>query len=131
MSTKSPAESNMPSTSASVRPLSMTCVSPRSRGFDGRIGRPRNSSTISKPFVDGFLEPLARLDLDVLVERLAVGVHPDDQRPEVPHAEQPQALGHQVLPLDPLDLLDLRRLERRGAADDRQVDAAVLAQRLE
>ena len=34
----------------------------------------------------------------------------------------PEALGHELLPGDLLDLLDLGRLERRGTADDREVD---------
>ena len=60
--------------------------------------------------------------LDVAVERAAVGVDADGQRAEVLHPELPEALGHELLPGDLLDLLDLRRLERGGAADDREVD---------
>src|SRR5579871_547988 len=105
MSMYASADSIIPATPLIVMPLSITCVHPRSRGLAGRIGRPRNSSTISEPFIEGFLEPPARLDLHVLVERLAVGVHADDQRPEVADAKPPQAFGHQVLPLDLLDLL--------------------------
>ena len=49
-------------------------------------------------------------------------VDADGERAEVLDAELPEALGHQLLPGDLLDLLDLRRLERGGAADDREVD---------
>src|SRR3954447_11713695 len=68
------------------------------------------------------LELFLRGGLDVVVERVAVRVDADRERPEVLDAELPQALGHQLLPGDLLDLLDLGRLERRGPADDREVD---------
>src|SRR6266498_4066254 len=106
MSMYSPALSITPVTSVSVGPLSITCVQPRSRGLAGRAGSPRNSSMDRpglQPGVDGLVEPAAGLDLDVLVKALAVGVHTDDQRPEVAHPESPQALGHEILPLDLLD----------------------------
>src|SRR5436305_1612561 len=56
---------------------------------------------------------------------------PDRERPEVLHAELPQALGHELLPGDLLDLLDLGRLECRRAADDGEVDHPVAAHRLD
>src|ERR1044072_8739827 len=119
MSTNWPAVSNRPSMSLRFRPLSMTWVTPASRGFPGRAGTPR------KPSLKSGIELLQLRGgafLDVVVERVAVGVDPDGERPEVLDAEAPEALGHQLLPGDFLDLLDLRRLERGRAADDREVD---------
>src|SRR5205823_9129783 len=49
-------------------------------------------------------------------------VDADRERAEVLDPEAPQALGHELLPGDLLDLLDLGRLERRRPADDREVD---------
>src|SRR5436309_11128106 len=49
-------------------------------------------------------------------------VDADGERAEILDAELPEALGHQVLPRDLLDLLDLRRLECRSTADDREID---------
>ena len=66
-----------------------------------------------------------------MVEGVAVRVDADRERAEVLDAELPEALGHELLPHDLFDLLDLRRLERSGAADDREVDHAVLAHRLD
>src|SRR6185503_8674143 len=51
------------------------------------------------------------------------------ERPEVLDAEAPEALRHELLPHHLFDLLDLRRLERGGAADDREIDHALLAHR--
>src|SRR5579883_559126 len=118
MSTYAPAVSNSPSMSRRFRPLSMTWVRPVARGLPGRAGRSR------KPSKSGIelLQLLAGGGLHVPVERVAVSVDPDDQRPEVLHAELPEALGHELLPGDLLDLLDLGRLERGRAADDREVD---------
>src|SRR5215467_9740062 len=73
------------------------------------------------------LQLLLGCGLHVVVERVSVGVDADGERAEVAHAELPEALGHQLLPGD---LLDLRRLERGGAADDREIDHAVAAHRL-
>src|SRR5918994_1117798 len=128
MSTNSPAVSKSPSMSRRFRPLSITCVRPRSRGFGARCGTPRNPSL--KPGID-LLQLLLRALLDVVEDRVAVRVDADDQRPEVLDAELPEALGHQLLPGHLLDLLDLSGLERRRAADDREVDHPVLAQRLD
>src|SRR6478609_6042100 len=119
MSTNWPAVSNRPSMSRRLRPLSMTCVTPTSRGFPGRAGTPR------KPSLKSGIELLQlRLGaiLDIAVERVAVRVDADGERPEVLDAELPQALGHELLPGDLLDLLDLGRLERRRPADDGEVD---------
>src|SRR5262245_37109427 len=119
MSTNSPAVSNRPSMSRRLRPLSMTCVIPTSRGFPGRAGTPR------KPSLNSGIELLQLCPGPVLhlaVERAAVRVDPHDQRAEVLDAELPEALGHQLLPGDLLDLLDLGRLERGRPADDREVD---------
>src|SRR5215471_7832090 len=127
MSTKAPPTSNIPSMSRIPRPLSITCVSPSARGLPGRAGRSRNPSWNPLcPLEAGkdLLQSLLGRSLDVVVERAAVRVDADGQRPEVLHAELPQALGHELLPRDLLDLLDLGRLERRGPADDREVDNA-------
>src|SRR6187431_2112014 len=119
MSTNSPAVSNIPSMSRRLRPLSMTWVRPTSRGFPGRAGTPRNPSLNAGIQL---LELRLGAVLDVAVERAAVRVDADGERAEVLDAELPEALGHELLPGDLLDLLDLGRLERRGAADDREVD---------
>src|SRR6478672_8576291 len=119
MSTNCPAVSKSPSMSRRLRPLSITWVIPTSRGFPGRAGTPRN------PSLNAGIELLQLRPgpvLHVAVERAAVGVDPHDQWAEVLHAELPEALGHELLPRDLLDLLDLRRLERSRPADDREVD---------
>src|SRR5881275_2361173 len=102
----SPETSSTSSHARGPRPLSRTCV------------RPWCFSKTSKEL----LQLLLRLLLDVVEERVAVRVDADRQRPEVLDTELPEALGHELLPVDLLDLLDLRRLERSGAADDREVD---------
>src|SRR5262245_353294 len=119
MSTKSPPVSNIPSMSRVLSPLSMTWVSPTWRGLPGRAGTPSHPSL--KPGIE-LLQFLRRASLNIVIQRVAVCVDADDQRPEVLDAELPQAFGHELLPGHFLDLLDLRRLERRGAADDREVD---------
>src|SRR3954453_23001724 len=128
MSTKRPAVSNIPSMSRRFRPLSMTCVSPSVRGLPGRGGRSRKPSL--EPGKE-LLQLLLRRGLHVVVERVAVRVDAHGQRAEVLDAELPEALRHQLLPRDLLDLFDLRGLERRRAADDREIDHAVLAHRLD
>src|SRR4051795_832790 len=107
MSMYGPEVSSTSSHPRGPRPLSSTWVRPAVRG--------------SKPSND-LLQLLLGRGLDIVVERVAVRVDPDGERPEVPDAELPQALRHQLLPRDLLDLLDLGRLERGGAADDREVD---------
>src|SRR5262245_28485866 len=119
MSTNWPPVSKSPSMSRRLRPLSITWVRPTSRGLPGRAGTPRKPSL--KPCIE-LLQLRLRAVLDLAVQRPAVRVDPDDQRAEVLHSELPEALGHELLPGDLLDLLDLRRLERGGAADDREVD---------
>src|SRR5919106_2046112 len=109
MSTNSPAVSKRPSMSRRLRPLSITCVRPRLRGFGSRFGTPRKPSL--KPCIE-LLQLLLGALLDVVEHRVAVRVDADDQRPEVLDAELPEALGHELLPGDLLDLLDLGRLER-------------------
>src|SRR5687768_16585916 len=128
MSTNSPAVSKRPSMSRKLRPLSITCVRPTRRGLPGRAGTPRKPSL--EPGIE-LLQLQLRAVLDVAVERAAVRVDPDDERPEVLDAELPEALGHELLPGDLLDLLDLGRLERRGAADDREVDHSEPLHRLD
>src|SRR5580765_1146956 len=122
MSTNAPAVSKSPSMSRIPSPLSITCVSPSVRGLPGRAGRSRNPSW--KPLEAGkdLLQSLLGRSLDVVVERVAVRVDADRQRAEVLDAELPEALGHELLPGDLLDLLDLGRLERGRPADDRAVD---------
>src|SRR6188474_460655 len=97
-----------------LRPLSMTWVRPAVRGLDGRAGRSRNPL---KPGIE-ILQSLLRRFLDVVEERRPVGVDPDGERAEILDAELPETFGHELLPGHFLDLLDLCRLERRGAADD-------------
>src|ERR671919_1986130 len=121
MSTYSPAVSKRPSISRRLRPLSMTCVSPRVRGFASRDGMSRKPSCVSEACID-LLQLLAGLRLHVAVEGVAVRVDADRERAEVLDTELPQALGHELLPGDLLDLLDLGRLERRRTADDGEVD---------
>src|SRR5919198_2035884 len=111
----SPATSSTSSHARGPRPLSRTCVSPWC------------FSKTSKELLQLVLGTL----LDVVEERVAVRVDADGERPEVFHPELPEALGHELFPVDLLDLLDLRRLERGGPADDREVDHAVLAHRLD
>src|SRR5690242_10947298 len=118
----------MPSMSRRFRPLSMTWVRPSVRGLPGRSGRSRKPSL--KAGIE-LLQLLLGCGLNVVVERVAVGVDPDRQGPEVLDAELPEALGHQLLPGDLLDLLDLGRLERSRSADDREVDHPELAHRLD
>src|SRR6185437_6681916 len=114
MSTNWPAVSKRPSISRRLSPLSMTCVRPSARGFPGRGGRSRNPLELG---ID-LLQLLVRCGLDVVVERVAVGVDADGERAEILNAELPEAFGHQLLPGDLLDLLDLSRLEGRGPSDD-------------
>src|SRR5687768_9587869 len=99
MSTYSPAVSKRPSISRMLRPLSITCVSPLSRGFEGRGGRSRKFGCGS-PLEAGIelLQLLLGCGLDIVVERVAVGVDADGERAEVLDAELPEALGHQLLP---------------------------------
>src|SRR2546428_5598556 len=128
MSTNSPPTSNMPSISRRFIPLSITWVSPSVRGLPGRLGRPRKPSL--KPGIELLQFRLGR-SLDVVVEGIAVRVDADRERTEVLDTEAPEALGHELLPGDLLNLLDLGRLERGGAADDREVDHPVLPHRLD
>src|SRR6266508_3417189 len=128
MSTNCPPVSNIPSMSRRFRPLSITCVRPSARGLPGRCGRFRKPAL--KPGNDS-LQSFLRFGLHVVVERVPVRVDADGQRAEVLDAELPQALRHQLLPRDLLDLLDLRGLERGGTADDREIDHPVLAHRLD
>src|SRR5919202_7040118 len=128
MSTNCPAVSKRPSISRRFIPLSITWVKPSVRGLPGRCGRSRKPSL--KPCIE-LLQLLPGRGLDVVVEGVAVRVDADRERAEVADAELPQALRHQLLPRDLLDLLDLRGLERRGAADDREVDHPVPPHRLD
>src|SRR5579859_3050926 len=59
--------------------------------------------------------------LNFPVKAVTVGVNRHHERAEIFDPEFPQALGHQVLPPDLFNLFNLRRLQRRGATDDRQV----------
>src|SRR5690242_20061817 len=101
MSMKSPLVSSTSSQARGPRPLSITCVRPPARG-----ARPR-----SKPLIEHLQFLLGPL-LHVVEERVAVRVDADGERAEVFNQELPEALGHELLPVDLLDLLDLRRLER-------------------
>src|SRR5947209_1883619 len=106
----SPATSSTSSHARGPRPVSFTCVRPT---CSGRFRL--------KPGKD-LLQLRLGLRLHVAVERVAVRVDADGERAEVLDPELPEALGHQLLPHHLFDLLDLRRLERGGAADDREVD---------
>src|SRR5918995_1621833 len=117
MSMYSPLVSRMSSHARGPGPLSITCVRPP---LPGAL-KPRKE----------LLQLLLRAFLHVVVERVAVRVDPDRERPEVLDAELPEALGHQLLPGHLLDLLDLRRLERSRAADDREVDHPEAVHRLD
>src|SRR2546421_1831915 len=108
MSMYAPEVSSTSSHARGPRPLSITWVKPA-------------CPCVSKPRIE-LLELLAGCVLHVAVERVPVRVDADGQRAEILDAKLPEALGHQLLPGDLLDLLDLRRLERRRAADDREVD---------
>src|SRR5581483_3358048 len=125
MSMYRPLVSSRSSHARGPSPLSRTWVRPPSREM------PRSRPWLeSEPGIQLLqLPPGARLD--VAVKRVAVRVDADGERPEVPDAELPEALGHQLLPRHLLDLLDLRRLQRRGAADDREVDHAEALHRLD
>src|SRR6266540_1866620 len=102
----SPATSRMSSQARGPRPLSSTWVSP----WCG-----------SKSSIE-LLQFLERAFLHVVEQRVAVRVDADGERAEVLDAELPEALRHELLPGDLLDLLDLRRLERGRAADDGEID---------
>ena len=58
-------------------------------------------------------------------------IHPDQQRAEMPDAKTPQAFRMQIVEIDILDLLDPGGLQRRRAADDRQIGAAEFRERSE
>src|SRR5262249_34784822 len=120
MSTYSPAVSKSPSISRRFKPLSITCVSPRSRGLPSRDGTFRKVCS-SESCID-LLQLLQGTALDVAIPPATMGVDPDRERAEILHAELPEALGHELLPGDLLDRLDLGRLERGCPADDREVD---------
>src|ERR687891_579771 len=82
-------------------PLSMTWVRPWVRGLGERAGTPR------KPSKSGIelLQLLAGRFLHVVVERAAARVDGNGEGAEVLDAELPEALGHELLPVDLLDLL--------------------------
>src|SRR5438105_9016461 len=111
----SPATSRMSSHARGPRPLSITWVSP----WCG-----------SKTSIE-LLQLLLGAFLDVVEQGVAVAVDPDGERPEVLDPELPEALGHQLLPGDLLDLLDLGRLERRRPADDGEIAHSQAAHRLD
>src|SRR5438270_13266071 len=112
MSMYLPAVSSTSSQPRGPSPLSRTCVSPPSR-FSSRS---KLEAGIQ------LLELRLRARLHVVVERVAVCVDPDRERAEVLDAELPEALGHELLPRHLLDLLVLRRLERRGTPVDPESD---------
>src|SRR5882724_9942723 len=120
MSMKSPDVSSTSSQPRGPRPLSITCVSPPGRG-----ARPS-----SKALIELLQLGLCAL-LHVVEERVPVRVDADGERAEVFHSELPEALGHELLPGDLLDLLDLRRLECGRSADDREIDHAESLHRLD
>src|SRR3954447_13004182 len=115
----SPATVRTSSQARGPRPLSITCVRPTCSP------RPR-----LKPGKE-LLQLRLGAGLDVTVEGVPVRIDPDGERAEVLDAELPEALGHQLLPHHLFDLLDLRRLKRSSAADDREVDHAEPLHRLD
>src|SRR5882724_10283656 len=120
MSLKSPDVSRTSSQPRGPSPLSITCVSPPGRG----------SRPSSKALIELLQLGLCAL-LHVVEEGVAVRVDADGERAEVLDAELPEALRHELLPGDLFDFLDLRRLERCRAADDREVDHAQALHRLD
>src|SRR5690349_17026659 len=110
MSMCSPAISSTSSQPRGPRPLSSTCVRPPSPWI------PRSKSGIE------LLQLRLGARLHIAVERVAVRIDSNGERAEVLDPELPKALGHEVLPRDLFDLLDLRRLERGCAADNREID---------
>src|SRR3954467_13475100 len=114
----SPATSSTSSQARGPRPLSITWVNP----WCGV--KPRSKSLIE------LLELRLRALLHVVEERIAVRGGADGQRAEVFDPELPEALGHQLSRARLFDLLDLRRLVRSGAADDREVDHSACLPRL-
>src|SRR6185437_9797550 len=66
--------------------------------------------------------------LDALVRRAAVRIHGHQQRAEAPDAEAPDAFRVEVVHVDLFDRLDPGGLQRRGAADHREIDAADVAE---
>src|SRR5216684_2391868 len=120
MSMKSPDVSSTSSQPRGPRPLSITCVRPPGLG-----ARPS-----SKAFIE-LLQLGLRTLLHVVEERVAVRVDADGERTEVLDPELPEALGHELLPGNLFDLLDLRRLERGRPADDREIDHAEPLHRLD
>src|SRR5215216_4898763 len=110
-----------------LSPLSMTWVRPVCRGFGARAGRSRNPSKSA----NDLLQFLGGFGLNISVHRVAVRIDPDPERAKVLDAELPEAFGHELFPEDILDLLDLGRLERRRAADEREVDHSVLRHRVD
>src|SRR5687767_4707973 len=75
--------------------------------------------------------PLLRRGLDLHIEALAAAVHCNEQGAESVDAELPQRLRMQIVEVDVLDRLDPGRLERRRAADDGEIRAAVLLKSLQ
>src|SRR5438067_4213066 len=83
----------------------------------------RSSSTLASS-----LDPEAGVDvsqaslglgLDVAVDVAAEAVHADGERAQSIDAQLPEALRHQLLEVDLFDRVDLERLDRGRAADDR------------
>src|SRR4051794_8262398 len=109
MSMYSPATSSTSSQPRGPSPLSSTCVRPPSR-----------FSPMSKAGIE-LLQLLLGAGLDVVAERVAVRIDAHGEGAEILDPELPQALRHELLPCDLFDLLDLRRLDRGRAADDREV----------
>src|SRR3977135_4227572 len=96
----SPATSRPSSQPRGPKPLSITCVRP--------TWRPRLRSKAGNELLEFGLGA----GLDVVVERVAVGVDAGGEGAEVLYAELPEALGHQLFPGDFFDLFDLGCLER-------------------
>ena len=68
--------------------------------------------------------PVAGGMIDRVVQTSTVAVHRDQQRSEIVNAELPEAFRIEVIEVDVLDRVDPRRLQRRRAADDCEIDTA-------
>ena len=75
--------------------------------------------------------PRRRFGIHLRVQRAAMRIHRHQQRAEALDAEFPQALGMQVVHVDLLDRLDPGGLQRRRAADHREISAAEIAEGVE
>src|SRR2546423_8777799 len=110
MSTKAPATSTSPSTSATDSPRSRTCVTPCSRGLALRAGRSRKVGTCLRKSAPKEAAPPLLLG--------AVGAHHHHDRGVRPR----DRLGARVERVDGVDLEDLTDRLRRATEPGRVLD---------